>query len=82
MKINSLNNCLNFTDSMILGKIKKDVCIEILEDMRYYLIWIYNNKYDGEMLALLSHINIMKENIYLNDECAFNPLYHDLRIAY
>ena len=82
MKLKSVNDFLNFFDRMILGSIDKHDAIEILEDLRYYIMWEYVNKYDEEMidvLAILSQINIIIEKFYLNKKCAFNPLYHDLR---
>ena len=67
---------------MILCSIDKHDGVEVLEDLSYYIIWKYINKHDEEMvnvLAILLQISLIKEKFYLNKECAFNPLYHDLR---
>ena len=82
MEIKSVNDCLNFIDSMILCIIKKQGVIGILEDVHDYIIWMYNDKYIKEMvivLAILSQINLIIEKNFSKNECAFNPLYHDLR---
>ena len=82
MKIKSVDDYLIFIDRMILRSIDKHDGIEILEDLRYYIMWKYVNKYDEEMVnvvAILSQINLMIEKFCLNKECASNPLYHDLR---
>ena len=82
METKSVNGYLNFFDRMILRSIDKHEGLEFLEDLRYYIIWKSNNKYDEEMgnvLCILSQINLITEKIYLIKECAFDPLYHDLR---
>ena len=82
MEIKSVNDCLNLIDSMILCILKKQGVNGFLEDVRDYIIWMYNDKYIKEMLivlAILSQINLIIENFFLKNECAFNPLYHDLR---
>ena len=61
---------------------KKHDGIGVLEDVRDYIIWMYNDKDTKEMvdvLAILSQINLIIDKFYLNNECIFNPLYHDLR---
>ena len=82
MEIKSVNDFLNFIDSMILCIIKKHDGIDILEDVRDHIIWLYIDKDVEEkvnVLAILSQISLIIEKINLNNECAFNPLYHDLR---
>ena len=61
MEIKSVNDYLNFIDRMILRSIDKHDGIELLEDLRYYIMWKYVNKYDEEMLnvlAIRSQINL------------------------
>ena len=82
MEITSVNDYLNFIDGIILRSIDKHDGIEILEDLRYYIMWKYVDKFDEEMVnvfAILSQINLIKEKFYINKECAFNPLYHESR---
>ena len=38
-------DCLNFIDSMILYDTEKHACVGNLEDLREYMITIYNDKY-------------------------------------
>ena len=67
---------------MILRSIDEHEGLEILEDLRYYIIWKYINRYDDMMvnaLAILSQSNLITEKLYFNKKCAFNLLYHDLR---
>ena len=82
MEIKSFIDDLYFIDRMMLSSIDKHDGVEILEDFCFYLVRRYINKYDEEMgnvLAILSLINLITEKFYLNKECAFNPLYHDLK---
>ena len=82
MEIKSVNDCLNFIDSKIFRNIAKHDVVELLENVRYYMIWMYIDQYVEEkedMLLILSQFNLMVEDIYLNKECSFNPLHHDLR---
>ena len=64
MEKKSVSDCLNFIDSMIICSKEKHVGIGNLEDLRDYMIGMYNEKYIGEMvsmLAILSQINLIKE---------------------
>ena len=83
MEVKSVKNYLNIIDRMILRSIDKQEGIEILEDVRYYIIWKYIINYDDEKivnaLAIFSQINSIMEQFYLYKEWAFNPLYQDLR---
>ena len=59
----SVSDCLNFSDSMILCNIEKQVGIGNLEDLRDYMIRMYNDEYIEEMvtmLSILSQINLIK----------------------
>ena len=49
----SVSDCLNFIDSMIICNIEKHAAIGNLEDIRAYMIVMYNGKYIEEMVALL-----------------------------
>ena len=54
MEIKSVNDYLYFIDRMILRSIDKHDGLEILEDLRYYIMWKYVNKYDEEMVNVLA----------------------------
>ena len=45
MKINSISNCLNFIDNLILCEGEKHIGIGNLEGIREYLIGLYDGKY-------------------------------------
>ena len=78
----SVSDCLNFVDSMILGDIEKTCGIGNLEDVRDYMIGMYNNTYIEEMecmLSILSQINLILERFYLDNESDIKKLYCDLR---
>ena len=82
MEIKSVIDCLKFIDSMTLGFTKKHDGIGILEDVRDYIIWMYNDSYIEEKVnvwAILSQVTLIREKIYLTNECAYNPLNHELR---
>ena len=82
MEIRSVKDFLNFIDSMILRNIAKHDGVEILENVRFYMIWMYNDHYVEEkedILSILSQINLIFEKIFLNKECSLNPLNHHLR---
>ena len=69
MKSNS--GYLNFIDSMIICSIEKHVVIGYLEEVRDYMIGMYNDEYIEEMvsmLSILSQINLIIERFYLDNE--------------
>ena len=71
MEMKSVCECLNVIDSMILRSIETYIGIGNLEDLRKYMIVMYNDKYIKEMvakLAILSPINLIIERIYLDNE--------------
>ena len=71
MEINSISDCLTFIDSMILCNIEKHVGIGNLEDLRNYMIGMYNDKYLEDMvtmLSTLSQINLIIDRFYLDNE--------------
>ena len=45
MTMKSVCDCFNFTDSMTLCDIEKHTGVGNLEDLREYMITIYNDKY-------------------------------------
>ena len=60
----SVSDFLNFVDSMTLCSIEKHVGMRNLEDVRDYMIHMYNEKNIEEMVALLaklSQINLIIE---------------------
>ena len=64
-------DCLNFFDSMILCDIEKHAGIGNLEDIRDYMITIYNDKYIEDMVSMLrvfSQINLILYRFYLDNE--------------
>ena len=82
MEIKSVCDCLNFSDSMILSSIEKHVGIGNLEDIRDYMIGMYNDKYIEEMvsmLAVLSQINPVIDKFYLDNEIDIKKQYSTLR---
>ena len=71
MEMKSVSDCLNFVDSMIICNIEKHTGIGNLEDMRVYMIRMYNELYIEEMVALfsiLSQTNLIIERFYLDNE--------------
>ena len=45
METKSVSECLNFIDVMILCSVEKSVGIGNLDDIRNYMIGMYNEKY-------------------------------------
>ena len=65
MEMKSVSECLNFFDDMILCCVDKSFGIVSLEDISDYIIRMYNEKYNQELIAIsaiLSHINLIIEN--------------------
>ena len=78
----SVSECSNYIDSMILCSMKEHVGIGNLEDLRDYMIGMYNEKYIEEMmamLAILSQINLVIERFYLDNESDIEKQYCNLR---
>ena len=66
MEIKSVSDGLNFIHSMILSSIEKHAGIGNLEDLRDYMVGMYNEKHIEEMvsmLSILSQINLIIEQI-------------------
>ena len=71
MEMKSVANCLFFIDTVTLSDIGKYACIGNLEDVRYYVLSEYKNKYIEDMVALnkiLSQINNIIDKIYFDKE--------------
>ena len=82
MEVNAISDCLNFIDNLILCGIEKHIGIGNLEDVRDYMIGMYDGKYIEEMvsmLAVLSQINPIIDRFYLDRESDIKQLYRDLR---
>ena len=81
VKINSISDSLNFIDNLILCGTEKHIGIGNLEDIRNYMIGMYDGKYIQDMvsmLAVLSQINLIIEKFYLDKESDIEQLYCDL----
>ena len=71
MEMKSVIECLNFIDDKILCIVEKSVGIGTLEDIRNYVIVMYNEKFIEELVAMsaiFSQINLKMENFYLDRE--------------
>ena len=82
MEMKSVSDCLTFIDSMILCSIEKHAGIGFFEDVRDYMIGLYNDEYlEGmvSMLAIFSQINLIIEKFYLYKKNDIKKLYCDLR---
>ena len=82
MEFKSISDCFNFIDNLIICGIEKHIGIENLEDVRDYMIRMYDGKYIEEMvsmLAVLSQINLIIDRFYLDKESDIKQLYRDLR---
>ena len=82
MQVNSISDCLNFIDNLILCGTEKHIGVKNLEDVRDYMIGIYDGKYIEEMvsmLAVLSQINLIIDRFFLDKESDIKQLYRDLR---
>ena len=78
----SLSDCLKFIDAMILCDIEKHTIVECLEDIRYYMLTLYNDKYIEDMVnmrAAFSQINLIIDNFYLDNESNIKKQYYTLR---
>ena len=82
MTMKSDCDCLNFFDSVILCDIEKHAGIGNLEDIRDYMITIYNDKYVEDMVSMLgvfSQINLMIDRFHLDIESNIKKQYTTLR---
>ena len=82
MTTKSVCDCLNFIDSMILCKIEKQAGVGNLEDVRDYMITIYNDKYIEDMVSMLGvffQINLIMDRFYLDNESDIKKQYTTLR---
>ena len=62
--------------------VQKNIGIGNLEDIRDYIIGMYDGKYFEEMvsmLAVLSQINLIIDRFYLDKESDIKQLYRDSR---
>ena len=67
----SVCDCLNFIDDMILWDKEKHAGIGNLEDIRNYMITIYNDKHIEDMVTMLgvfSQINLRLDRFCLDNE--------------
>ena len=67
---------------MIICGTEKHIGIVNLDDVRDYMIRMYDGKYIEEMvslLAVLSQINLIIDRFYLDKESDIKQLYRDLR---
>ena len=82
MEIKSISVCLNFIASMILCSNEKHLDIGTLENLRDYILGMYNDKYIEEMvsmLAILSQTNLIIDRFYLDNESDIKKHYCTLR---
>ena len=82
MEINSISNCLSFIDILILCEGEKHIGIGNSEDIRDYMIGLYDDKYIKDMVsmfAVLSQINLIIDKFYLDKKSDIKLLYRDLR---
>ena len=71
MESKSVCDCLNFIDSMILYSIEKHVGTRNVEDIRNFMIAMFNDKFIEDkvvMTGLLSQINLIVEKFYDKDD--------------
>ena len=78
----SVCDCLKFFDSLILCDIEKHAGIGNLEDMRDYMITVYNDKNIEDVvsiLAVFSRINLIIDSFYLDNESDIGTQNNTLR---
>ena len=74
--------CLKFIDEILLCGVEKCFGIGNLEDIRNYMIRMYNETYIEEMVAMSainSQINLIIEKFYLDKESDVKKQYCNLR---
>ena len=82
MEIKSVCDRLNFIDSTILCTMERHACIGNLEDIRDYMIGMYNDKNIEDMVSMLgvfSQINLIIDSFYLDNESDNKEQYTTLR---
>ena len=82
MEAYSITDCLNFFDNLILLNTEKYVGIGNLEDIRKYVIKVYEGKYIEEtvsVLGVLSQINLIIDKIHSDKNSDIKQLYRNLR---
>ena len=84
MEVKSIWDCLNFVDSMILSmsNIEKHIGIGNLEDVRDYIIGMYNGENFIEMVsmsAVLSQVNLIIDRFYFDKGSDIKEQYSTLR---
>ena len=82
MEMKPVSEGLNFIDDMILCSVEKSFGIGNLEDIRDYMIGMYNEIYIEEMVdmsTILSQINLIIEKFYLDNESDIKKQYSNLR---
>ena len=82
LEINSISDCLTFIDHLILCEGEKHIGVGNLEDIRDYVIGLYDGKFIEDMVsmfAVLSQINLIIDKFYLDKESDIKKLYCELR---
>ena len=82
MKIETITDCLNLFDNMILYNIENIDSTECLENMRGYFFDDYFKRSDEELVvikSILSQINLITNIFYLLDDYCITDYYYDLR---
>ena len=82
MEITSISDCLHFTDSMILCNIQYQIAVENLENIRNFMIRMYNDKFIEEMVVMtgiLSQRNLIVEKFYIDNDNNLKNEYWILR---
>ena len=82
MTMKSVCDCLSFIDNMMLCDIEKHTGVGNLEDIRDFMITIYNDKYVEDrvsMLGVFSQINLIIDTFYLDNESDIKKQYTTLR---
>ena len=83
MEVKSIWDCLKFVDSMILSmsNIEKHIGIGNLEDVRDYIIGMYNGENVIEMVSIsvvLSQVNLIIDRFYFDKESDIKEQYSTL----
>ena len=82
MTMKSVCDCLNSFDSVIFCDIEKHAGVGNLEDIRGFMITIYNDKYNEDMVSMLgvfSQINLILDRFCLDNESDIKKQYTTLR---
>ena len=82
MEMESVADCFNSIDTVLLSDIGKHACIGNLEDVLDYVLSEFKNKYIEDVVALkklLSQINLILDKFYFDKEDDIKTEYHFLR---